>query len=143
MFVTSQLVIAAALLLTTASALAAPEPTPAAALKLRAEATDAWVTVDKTGWPSTVTPVATVVDGVATTLDAIPPELTATVLTRTAYGEVVTSSGTAPAQPTASNKEGLGAFLTCSNVDGDFAPFCEPAKGGSLFPGTTYYGEQR
>lgn len=111
----------------------APAPTPA--IELRAEATDAWVSVDKTGLPTTITPVVSA----GSTISAIPTELTATVLTRTAYGELTTSTGTVAAQPTASNKKGKGAFLVCSNPDGDYAPFCEPAKNSSLYTGTTYY----
>lgn len=118
----------------------APTPTPTPALELRAEATDAWVSVDKTGKPTTITPVVTVSDGLPTTLSAIPTELTATILTRTAYGELTTSTGTAPAQPTASNKNGAGSFLVCSSPDAEYAPFCEPAKDSSLYTGTTYYG---
>lgn len=119
----------------------APEPTaPVALLQARADATDAWVTVDKTGLPTTVTPVVTVSDGTTTTISAIPTVLTATVLTRTEYGQLTTSTGTSPAEPTATNKKGAGAFLVCSNADGDYAPFCEPAKNSSLYPGTTYYG---
>lgn len=135
-----KLLTAAAMLIKAAHAVPAPEPTPAA-LQLRADATDAWISVDSTGLPSTVTPVVTVSDGVATTISAIPTELTATILTKTEYGEVTTSTGTAPAEPTAQNKKGKGAFLACSNTDGDYAPFCEPAKNSSLYPGTTYYGK--
>lgn len=112
-----------------------PSPAPTRAIELRADATDAWVSVDKTGLPTTVTPV---VSG-GTTLSAIPTALTATVLTRTAYGELTTSSGTAAALPTASNKKGKGAFLVCSNKDGDYAPFCEPSRDSSLYTGTTYF----
>lgn len=112
-----------------------PFPAPTRAIELRAEATDAWVSVDKTGLPTTITPV---VSG-ATTLSAIPTELTATVVTRTAYGELTTSTGTAPALPTANNKKGKGAFLVCSNADGDYAPFCEPSADSSLYTGTTYF----
>lgn len=137
--VAPKLLTAAAIFLEAIHAMPAPEPTPA--LEPRADATDAWISVDKTGLPSTVTPVVTVSDGVTTTISAIPTELTATVLTRTVYGELTTSTGTAPAEPTAKNKKGKGAFLACSNPDGDFAPFCEPAKNSSLYPGTTYYGE--
>lgn len=118
-----------------ASPAPAPAPAPTRAIELRAEATDAWVSVDKTGQPTTVTPV---VSG-ATTLSAIPTELTATELTRTAYGELTTSTGTAPALPTAANKKGKGAFLVCSNPDGDYAPFCEPSADSSLYTGTTYF----
>lgn len=135
------LLTAASLLVGAVTAIPAPAPTPPAALlAARVDATDAWVTVDKTGLPSTVTPVVTVSDGLTTTISAIPTELTATVLTRTAYGELTTSYGTSAAQPTATNKAGAGSFLICSNTDGDFAPFCEPAKNSSLYPGTTYYG---
>lgn len=137
--IATKLLAAAAMLISATHAAPAPEPTPA--LQLRADATDAWITVDSTGLPSTVTPVVTVSDGVATTISAIPTELTATVLTKTEYGEVTTSTGTAPAEPTAKNKKGKGAFLTCSNTDGDYAPFCEPAKNSTLYPGTTYYGK--
>lgn len=114
-----------------------------AAQELRAEpdaAADAWISVDSTGLPSTVTPVRTVADGVPTTLSAAPVALTATVRTRTAYGELTTSTGTTPAGPTADNKKGQGAFLACQNAEGAFAPFCEPAGNSSLYPGTTYYG---
>lgn len=122
--------------------LPAPEPTTTPSLNPRADPTIAWITVDSTGLASTITPVVTISDGVPTTLSAIPPDLTATVLTRTEYGEVVTSTGTAPALPTAQNAEGKGYFLACSNVDGEAAPFCEPSKaGGDLYVGTTYYGE--
>lgn len=143
MMVPNKLLAAAAILFKVTRALPAPEPTPtlSPALAQRADATDAWISVDSTGLPSTVIPAVTVSDGVATTISAIPTELTATVLTRTAYGELTTSTGTAPAEPTAQNKKGQGAFLACSNPTGDFAPFCEPAKNSSLYPGTTYYGK--
>lgn len=138
MFTPRRLLTAATLLVGAAHAVPAPAVTPA--LALRAEATDAWVSVDKTGLPSTVTPVVTVSDGTTTTLSAIPTELTATLLTRTEYGELTTSTGTSAAEPTATNKKGAGSFLVCSNSDGDYAPFCEPAKNSSLYVGTTYYG---
>lgn len=143
---TSPALLFAALVLRPIHALpAAPEPTAGTpALQLRAEPTDAWITVDKTGLPTTVTPVVTVSDGVATTISAIPTDLTATVLTRTAYGELTTSTGTAPALPTAQNGKVEGYFLACSSSggdDGEGAPFCEPSAGSDLYPGTTYYGE--
>ncbi|CAN8101475.1 unnamed protein product [Discula destructiva] len=135
----AKLITAVAVLYRAVYAIPAPEPTPAPALELRAEATDVWISVDKTGLPSTVTPVVTVSDGVPTTLSGIPIELTATVVTRTAWGELTTSTGTAPALPTADNKKGKGSFLVCSNADGDYSPFCEPTKNSSLYAGTTYY----
>lgn len=139
----NKLLTAAALLVGAATALPAPAPAPtppAALLEIRADATDAWVSVDKTGLPSTVTPVVTASDGAPTTLSAIPTQLTATMLTRTVYGELTTSYGTSPAKPTATNKAGAGSFLVCSNTDGDYAPFCEPTKNATMYPGTTYYG---
>lgn len=137
MSTSAKLLTAAVLLLRAVTAVPAPDPTPG--LELRAEPTDAWVSVDTTGLPSTVTPVVTVSDGTPTTLSAIPTELTATLLTKTEYGELTTSTGTTAAQPTATNKKGAGSFLRCSNSDGDYSPFCEPAKNSSLYPGTTYY----
>lgn len=137
----NKLLTAVSLLVGAATALPAPAPTPPATLlEVRADATDAWVSVDKTGLPSTVTPVVTASDGAPTTLSAIPTELTATVLTRTVYGELTTNYGTSAAQPTATNKAGAGSFLVCSNTDGDYAPFCEPTKNATMYPGTTYYG---
>jgi hypothetical protein len=103
-------------------------------------ATDPWVSVDTSGQPVTVTPVVTVVDGATTTISAAPNDLTATVVTRTDYAEVTTSTGTAPPEPTATGKDGTGSFLVCRNAEGEYAPFCQPSYNSSLFPGTTYYG---
>lgn len=139
MITSSKLLTAASTLLGAVYAIPAAAPSPTPALELRAEATDAWVTVDKTGLPSTVIPVVTVSDGAATTVSAIPTELTATSLIRTAFGEITTSVGTAPAEPTASNKKGKGSFLACTNPDEAIAPFCNPAASSSLYTGTTYY----
>ncbi|ROV95016.1 hypothetical protein VMCG_08357 [Cytospora schulzeri] len=105
-----------------------------------AAATHAWVTVDKSGTPVTVTPVVTVDgDGTTTTVSAPPEELTATVVTRTEYAEVTTSTGTAPPGPTATSADGAGSFLVCENAEGLYAPFCQPTQNTSLYPGTTYY----
>lgn len=135
-----KLLAAAALLLGAASALP-PLATPV--LEARAPAaTDPWVSVDTSGVPVTVTPVVTVVDGATTTMSAAPNDLTATVVTRTDYAEVTTSTGTAPPEPTATNKDGTGSFLVCNNADGENAPFCQPSHNSSLYPGTTYYGMQ-
>lgn len=131
------------------SSSAAPPPVPDPILEARAPerpTTDdaaAWVTVDTSGTPVTVTPVVSVdvVDGTTTTVSAAPNDLTATVVTRTRYAEVTTSTGTTAPAPTATNKNGAGSFLACDNVDGEYAPFCQPAPNSSLYPGTTYYGE--
>lgn len=126
---------AASLLLVAGAAAAVQQEVEA-----RAHATDAWVSVDKTGLPSTVTPVVTASDGAPATLSAIPPELTATLLTRTAYGELTTSAGSAPALPTATNRAGAGAFLLCTDPAPAHAPFCAPSGGNAtMYPGTTYY----
>lgn len=130
---------ATVLLLQAEAPVAVPAPDLLPALELRAEPTDAWVSVDTTGLPSTVTPVVTISDGTPTTISAIPAELTATLLTKTAYGELTTSTGSTPAKPTALNQKGTGSFLRCSNSDGDYSPFCEPARNSSLYPGTTYF----
>lgn len=133
-----KLLAAASLLLGAASA-RPPLVTPV--LEARAPAaTDPWVSVDTSGVPVTVTPVVTVVDGATTTISAAPNDLTATVVTRTDYAEITTSTGTAPPEPTATNKDGTGSFLVCNNADGANAPFCQPSQNSSLYPGTTYYG---
>ncbi|KAI0121234.1 hypothetical protein BJ170DRAFT_152220 [Xylariales sp. AK1849] len=97
-----------------------------------------WVTVGDDGTPKTVTPVLTTISGTPTIISAAPIELTGTVFTETNYGEVTTSTGTAPA-PTATASDGAGSFLSCSNKDGVNAPFCQPTEGENLYPGTTYY----
>lgn len=133
-----ELLAAASLLLGAASALP-PLVTPV--LEARAPAaTDPWVSVDTSGEPVTVTPVVTVVDGATTTISAAPNDLTATVVTKTDHAEKTTSTGTAPPEPTATNKDGTGSFLVCNNADGVNAPFCQPSQNSSLYPGTTYYG---
>ncbi|KAG6368704.1 hypothetical protein INS49_002917 [Diaporthe citri] len=132
-----KLLAAASLLLGAASA-RPPLVTPV--LDARAPAaTDPWVSVDTSGVPVTVTPVVTVVDGATTTISAAPNDLTATVVTRTDHAEITTSTGTAPPEPTATNKDGTGSFLVCNNSDGINAPFCQPSHNSSLYPGTTYY----
>lgn len=135
----SRLLTAATLLLGAASA-APPLLTPALGAR-GPGATAAWVTVDTSGVPATVTPVVTAdEDGTATTISAVPNELTATVVTRTEYAEVTTSTGTAAPGPTATDKDGAGSFLVCENPDGLYVPFCQPTQNSSLYPGTTYYG---
>lgn len=146
----SRLLTAATLLLLIGATSAAPPPPPpltSSALEARGpeatEASEAWVTVDSSGVPATVTPVVTADgDGAATTIsNAVPEELTATVFTRTEYAEVTTSTaGPAGPVPTATGEDGSGSFLACDNADGPYFPFCQPAQNSSLYPGTTYYG---
>lgn len=97
-----------------------------------------WVTVGDDGKPKTVTPVLTTISGTPTVISGAPAQLTGTVFTETNYGQVTTSTGTAPIA-TATNTDGAGSFLVCSNKDGENAPWCAPSPGENLYPGTTYY----
>ncbi|KAK2749060.1 hypothetical protein CKAH01_06557 [Colletotrichum kahawae] len=132
-----------ALALLLGGALAAPAPTPAAPLAARADVlapTAAWISVAGDGVPSTVTPVPTTISGTPTYASAAPNALTGSVFTITDFRLVkVTTSTGAPPVPTADHKNGQGAFAPCSNSNGDFAPFCDPAKGSTLYTDTTYY----
>ncbi|ROT39909.1 hypothetical protein SODALDRAFT_350008 [Sodiomyces alkalinus F11] len=99
-----------------------------------------WVSVNKKGTPTTVTPVPTTVSGTPTILSGAPNVLTGTVFAYADFreGKVVTSTGDPPLA-TARNKNGRGAYPPCSNHDGQFAPFCLPAAGSEIHPGKTYY----
>lgn len=101
-----------------------------------------WVSVDKKGTPTTITPVATLDDdGEETILSGAPNELTGTIFTITdkRLVKVTTSTGDPPLA-TAKNKNGKGAFPPCYNQDGQDAPFCAPASDNELWGGKTYYG---
>lgn len=126
------------LLLGAASALpGAPSSAPTVAP--RANPTDQWVSIDTSGHPSTVTPLATTIDGTPTVLNAAPYDATGLVFTTTNNGEVLTSTGSPVAAATAAS--GAGAFLECHNVyGGPMAPFCLPSNNQTLYPGKTYYG---
>ncbi|KAK3945446.1 hypothetical protein QBC46DRAFT_445354 [Diplogelasinospora grovesii] len=103
--------------------------------------TEAWVTVDESGVPKTVTPVVSTINGTPTIISGAPHDVTATVFTRTANAVVTTSTGDAAAStPTAADSSGSGAFATCQNTDAsNYAPFCTPANNATLYPGSTYY----
>ncbi|TDZ13549.1 hypothetical protein C8035_v004337 [Colletotrichum spinosum] len=120
-------------------AAAAPGPTLAARAAVLAP-TAAWVSVAKDGTPTTVTPLQTTISGTPALASAAPNALTGTVFTFTDYklAKVSTSTGKPPV-PTANGKNGAGAFAPCSNTDGDFAPFCDPEKGSTLYTESTYY----
>ncbi|KAK9802256.1 hypothetical protein SCARD494_00189 [Seiridium cardinale] len=108
---------------------------------IQARTTDAltpWVSVDESGTGHTVTPYVTTIDGAATTVSGAPNQITGSVFTQTNYGQVTTSTGTAP-MPTATTTNGTGSFPVCSNKDGINAPWCLPSDGANLYPGTTYY----
>lgn len=129
-----------------ASSRAIPAATPVArevdaVIERRAEQTDAWVTVDDEGQPSTTyTPSMTVIDGTTSVKDAAPHDLTASLFTITYYAKITTSTGQPP-NPTASAKSGQGAFARCHNLDGDFAPFCAPYVNSTIYTGNTYYSK--
>jgi hypothetical protein len=94
-----------------------------------------WVTVDASGHASTVTPVITTVDGTATTIDPAPATLTASSASSAIDASLTTtSSGTTP------STTGGGAFQICHNLKGEFAPFCKPDNGSSVYVDETYYG---
>ena len=92
---------------------------------------DAWVSVDANGNPvATITPFLSTVNGVAKTISAAPTMLTAT-----------TTSSQGDSKPTeASGSPEGGAYEVCHNLDGDFAPLCQPSNGTALYVGQTYYG---
>ncbi|KAL0935035.1 uncharacterized protein CTRU02_209626 [Colletotrichum truncatum] len=122
---------------------AAAAPAPAPTLVARADVlapTAAWISVAKDGVPTTVTPVPTTISGTPTLASAAPNALTGSVFVITDYHLVkVTTSTGSPPVPTAKHKNGEGAFAPCNNTDGDFAPFCDPAKDSVLYTDTTYY----
>ncbi|KAM3086513.1 hypothetical protein ACMFMG_000645 [Clarireedia jacksonii] len=97
-----------------------------------------WITVDASGHASTVTPVLTTVDGRATTIDPAPATLIASSAssatdTNLKTTSTFTSSGTIP------SSTGGGAFQICHNLKGEFAPFCKPDNGSSVYVDETYY----
>ncbi|KAM0282609.1 hypothetical protein ACHAQH_002979 [Verticillium albo-atrum] len=99
-----------------------------------------WISVNKKGTPTTITPVLTTVSGTPTYGSGAPNALTGTVFTFTNYRDVkVTVSTGDPPIATAKSKNGKGAFVPCHNIDLEHAPFCAPEEGGELFVGKTYY----
>jgi len=99
-----------------------------------ADGLDPWVSVDASGSPvATITPVLTTVNGIATTISAAPASLTATTTSQSDKKPSPTSGATEP------TSTGGGSFQVCHNVDGDFAPFCKPNNGSSMYVGDTYY----
>ncbi|KAB8304493.1 hypothetical protein EYC80_003882 [Monilinia laxa] len=78
-----------------------------------------WVTVDASGHASTVTPILTIIDGKATTINAAPVILTATGISST-DGTTTTTPTSGEVVPTST---GGGAFEICHNLKGKFAPF--------------------
>ncbi|CAG8974262.1 hypothetical protein HYALB_00008957 [Hymenoscyphus albidus] len=93
-----------------------------------------WVSVDASGLPvATITPLVTSTNGVATTMSAAPAELTATTTSQTDKKPTVTPGAPAP------TSTGGGSFQVCQNMDGNYAPFCKPENGSSVYIGETYY----
>ncbi|KAI0399080.1 hypothetical protein F4802DRAFT_591083 [Xylaria palmicola] len=130
----------AASLLLLAAAHAIPNPVHPLEPRATDAALEPWVTVNDDGKPSTVTPVLTTVSGTPTVVDGAPHDVTATVFTYTSYGKIVTSTGEPPG-PTATSTgdDGAGSFAQCSNLDGEFAPWCHPDGESPLYVGTAYY----
>jgi ubiquitin len=92
---------------------------------------DPWVSVDASGDPvATITPVLSTINGVATTINAAPTTLTATTIT--------SQSDSQPTETSVST--GGGSYQVCHNLDGDFAPLCNPDNGTVVYVGETYYG---
>jgi hypothetical protein len=92
---------------------------------------DPWVSIDANGNPvATITPFLSTVNGIVTTIGAAPAMLTATT----------TSSQDDPKPTEASGSTGGGAYQVCHNLDGNFAPLCQPSNGTALYVGQTYYG---
>ncbi|KAH9207300.1 hypothetical protein DL95DRAFT_346626 [Leptodontidium sp. 2 PMI_412] len=118
-------VFAAALLCNTASA--GPVIPPRDVVS---NAFNPWVSVDPSGVPiATYTPSLTTINGVETTLNAIPFSLTAT---GTATQTVSKSAETTPATSG-------GSFQECHNRDGKYAPFCSPTNGSDVNVDGKYY----
>jgi hypothetical protein len=92
---------------------------------------DPWVSVDASGNPvATITPFISTVNGVATTISAAPVSLTAT-----------TTTSQSDSKPTETSvPSGGGSFQVCHNLDGHFAPMCQPDNGTAIYVGQTYYG---
>ncbi|KAK8133065.1 hypothetical protein PG999_001238 [Apiospora kogelbergensis] len=142
---------AAAVALLAASAAALPNnlrretepPAPTAAPTETDANLQPWVTVGDDSKPSTVTPVRTTISGTPTVVSAPPNGLTATVFTSYSEAAGHTSTGTAPAAPTAGSADGgQGSFLKCTKPKGEpFAPFCAPLPWDAqeYRPGNTYY----
>jgi hypothetical protein len=99
-----------------------------------------WVEVDNEGQPVTThTPVVTTTRGQETTLDAAPYELTGSVFTLTSWADVFTSTGEPPNPTGNPKKKGEGAFSSCVNTDGEYAPICRPSHNSTLLTGNHYY----
>ncbi|EFX05693.1 hypothetical protein CMQ_3762 [Grosmannia clavigera kw1407] len=121
---------------TLAAVLALPALAAAAVLHPRVDsAPSPWVTVDASGSAVTITP--TVSKG--STISAPPSQLTHSATYVLVVSSSTTTKTAAPAVATAATSSGAGAFLTCSNYQGYFKPFCQPGDGSELAPGSSYY----
>ncbi|KAK3393583.1 hypothetical protein B0H63DRAFT_20602 [Podospora didyma] len=132
------------LLLGTAFAIPAPARTVVAAIAARQDAasavnpTAAWVTVDESGKPRTITPIQTTISGTPTIISAAPYDVTGTEHTYTNYAILTTSTG-AIAAPQATATSGAGSFAVCKNKDGEFKPFCLPVNAANINPGVVKF----
>ncbi|EHA49952.1 hypothetical protein MGG_03621 [Pyricularia oryzae 70-15] len=108
---------------------------------LAVEQTAAWVSVDDSGAPKTLTPVLSTANGLPTIVsNAAPHEITATVFTRTQHGYISTSTGSPSVYSAMSGgSNGQGAFPLCKAAAEAKTPLCLPKDGSILNPGITYY----
>lgn len=81
---------------------------------------------------TTINPVLTTVNGAATTLSVDPGAASLTT------GDVIPTPISSGAAATST---GGGSFPVCYNIEGEFAPFCLPTNGSSVYVGETYYGQ--
>ncbi|RFU25756.1 hypothetical protein B7463_g10588, partial [Scytalidium lignicola] len=100
-------------------------------------ALDPWVSVDASGNPvATYTPRETTIDNVATTINPVPARLTAAPTTTSFSDDKPTVTSDGGTEPT---ETGGGSYQVCHNANGQFAPFCKPDNGSSVYVGDTYY----
>lgn len=90
-----------------------------------------WISLDSSGTPvATYTPSITTINGVETTINAIPFSLTAT--------GTATQADSKSAETSAAT--GGGSFAECHSRDTQFAPFCKPDNGSDVNVYGKYYG---
>ncbi|KAL2154692.1 hypothetical protein VTH82DRAFT_3368 [Thermothelomyces myriococcoides] len=58
---------------------------------------------------------------------------------KAAAGNNAPAGVTDAAPPIPTNNDGTDAFVTCSNIDGPFKPFCLPKHNDIYYPGSTHY----
>jgi len=74
---------------------------------------------------------------VATTVSPAPASLTAT--TTSSISAINVETATSSSATASATFNGGGASQVCHNKNGEFAPFCKPDNGSSVWVGETYY----